>query len=88
MKFIKQLWLWFTSLLKIDIPELEYQVIFFTKQGGWTTFTFDNGNYYHGEISEPESFEGYSDFYIRWYDIYPTNKGLVEEFIYNEFKKQ
>ena len=87
MKFLKRLIEWFNSLFEIPVPELDYQVTFFTKHGGWTTFTFDNGNYYHGEISVPESFEGAKPYYFRWFDVAPVNRGLVEEFVYKEFQK-
>ena len=80
---------WLRSLFEIHIPELDNHVQFFTKHGGWTTFTYDDGeHYFHGEIAEPESFEGYNTFYIRWIESAPSNKTLVEEYIYKEYKKE
>lgn len=83
---------WLKSLLEIKIPDLEppiNNVTFFTTHGGWTVFTFDdNKRYYHGEIAEPESFEGYDKYYIRWIDEAPENKKLIENWIYKNYKKE
>lgn len=79
---------WLRDFFKIEIPESINHVTFFTAHGGWTAFTFDDGSYYYGEIAEPESFEGYNAYYIRWTSDAPPNKKLVEEFIYREYKKE
>lgn len=83
---------WLRDFFKIEIPDLEEpinNVTFFTQHGGWTVFTFDdNKRYYHGEIAEPESFEGYDAYYIRWIDESPTPKKEIEKFIYNQWKKE
>jgi|GEM_PF-4980957 len=83
---------WFKDFFKIEIPDLEEpfnHVTFFTTHGGWTVFTFDDTKrYFHGEIAEPESFEGYNNFYIRWIDDAPDNKKLIEIWIYKQYKKE
>jgi hypothetical protein len=80
---------WFKDFFKIEIPELDYHVQFFTKHGGWTAFTYDDTKrYYYGEIAEPESFEGYDKYYIRWIDDAPENKKLIEIWIYKQYKKE
>ena len=84
-RFIK----WLRSLFDIYIPELDNHVQFFTKTNGWTSFVFDDTkNYFHGEIAEPESFEGYDKYYIRWINDAPEDKKLVENWIYKQYKKE
>ena len=78
---------WFWNIFNTDIPEIDFHVTFFTKHGGWTSLTFDNGKYYYGEISVPDSFDGGKEYYIRWFDVSPNNTALVEDFIYKEFEK-
>ena len=86
---IKKIYEWICSIFNVHVPELDvdnYHVTFFTAHGGWTSFTFDDGhNYFHGEIVMPESFEGYSDYYIRWVDRVPKNRAIVERFVYFEY---
>ena len=77
---------WLRSFLKLDIPELDYTVVFLTQQNGWTEFIFDDGKIYYGEIDEPDSYEG-ATFFIKWNEK-PPNEKQVREFIYTEYKKQ
>ena len=80
---------WIRSFFDVYIPELDNHVQFFTKTNGWTAFVFDdNKRYYHGEIAEPESFEGYDAYYIRWIDEAPTPNKEIEKFIYKQWKKE
>lgn len=80
---------WFRSLFYIHIPELDIHVQFFTRTNGWASFVFDDTkNYFHGEIAEPERFEGYGKYYIRWISDAPDNKKLIESWIYKEYKKE